>query len=47
MPTADAAASFNLLKVACGGGVALGPILLGVAKAVRITPSATVRRSST
>jgi len=46
MPTADAAnISFNLLKVAAGGGVTLGPILLGVAKPVHIlTPSATVRR---
>jgi len=46
MPTADAAnISFNLLKVAGGGGVTLGPILLGAAKPVHIlTPSATVRR---
>jgi malate dehydrogenase (oxaloacetate-decarboxylating)(NADP+) len=46
MPTVDAAnISFNLLKVAGGGGVTLGPILLGVAKPVHIlTPSATVRR---
>jgi len=46
MPTADAAnIAFNLLKVAAGGGVTLGPILLGVAKPVHIlTPSATVRR---
>jgi malate dehydrogenase (oxaloacetate-decarboxylating)(NADP+) len=46
MPTADAAnISFNLLKVTAGGGVTLGPILLGVAKPVHIlTPSATVRR---
>ena len=46
MPTLDAAnISFNLLKVAAGGGVTLGPILLGVAKPVHIlTPSATVRR---
>ena len=46
MPTLDAAnISFNLLKVASGGGVTLGPILLGVAKPVNIlTPSATVRR---
>jgi malate dehydrogenase (oxaloacetate-decarboxylating)(NADP+) len=34
-----------LLKVASGGGVTLGPILLGVAKPVHIlTQSATVRR---
>jgi malate dehydrogenase (oxaloacetate-decarboxylating)(NADP+) len=46
MPTLDAAnISFNLLKVASGGGVTLGPILLGCAKPVHIlTPSATVRR---
>jgi malate dehydrogenase (oxaloacetate-decarboxylating)(NADP+) len=46
MPTVDAAnISFNLLKVAAGSGVTLGPILLGSEKAVHIlTPSATVRR---
>ncbi|HEX9302458.1 MAG TPA: NADP-dependent malic enzyme [Casimicrobiaceae bacterium] len=46
MPTVDAAnIAFNLLKSAVGGGVTLGPILLGVAKPVHIlTPSATVRR---
>jgi malate dehydrogenase (oxaloacetate-decarboxylating)(NADP+) len=46
MPTLDAAnIAFNLLKVAVGGGVTLGPVLLGVAKAAHIlTPSATVRR---
>jgi malate dehydrogenase (oxaloacetate-decarboxylating)(NADP+) len=46
MPTVDAAnISFNLLKVSSGGGVTLGPILLGVARPVHIlTPSATVRR---
>ena len=46
MPTLDAAnISFNLLKVASGAGVTLGPMLLGVAKPVHIlTPSATVRR---
>jgi malate dehydrogenase (oxaloacetate-decarboxylating)(NADP+) len=46
MPTVDAAnIAFNLLKVSSGGGVTLGPILLGVAKPVNIlTPSATVRR---
>jgi malate dehydrogenase (oxaloacetate-decarboxylating)(NADP+) len=46
MPTLDAAnISFNLLKVASGSGVTIGPILLGVAKPVNIlTPSATVRR---
>ena len=46
MPTLDAAnISFNLLKAAAGGGVTLGPILLGVAKPAHIlTQSATVRR---
>jgi malate dehydrogenase (oxaloacetate-decarboxylating)(NADP+) len=46
MPTVDAAnISFNLLKVAAGNNVTLGPILLGVAKPVNIlTASATVRR---
>ncbi len=46
MPTLDAAnISFNLLKVASGAGVTLGPMLLGVARPVHIlTPSATVRR---
>ncbi|MFO1325200.1 MAG: NADP-dependent malic enzyme [Burkholderiales bacterium] len=46
MPTVDAAnIAFNLLKVAAGSGVTLGPMLLGVAKPVHIlTPSATVRR---
>ncbi len=46
MPTVDAAnIAFNLLKVAAGHGVTIGPILLGVAKPVHIlTPSATVRR---
>ena len=46
MPTLDAAnISFNLLKIAAGSGLTLGPILLGVAKPVHIlTASATVRR---
>jgi len=46
MPTIDAAnIAFNLLKVASGDNVTLGPILLGVARPVHIlTPSATVRR---
>ena len=46
MPTLDAAnIAFNLLKASVGGGVTLGPILLGVAKPAHIlTPSATVRR---
>jgi malate dehydrogenase (oxaloacetate-decarboxylating)(NADP+) len=46
MPTLDAAnISFNLLKVAAGSGLTLGPMLLGVARPAHIlTPSATVRR---
>jgi malate dehydrogenase (oxaloacetate-decarboxylating)(NADP+) len=46
MPSLDAAnISFNLLKTAAGGGVTIGPILLGAARPVHIlTPSATVRR---
>jgi malate dehydrogenase (oxaloacetate-decarboxylating)(NADP+) len=46
MPTLDAAnISFNLLKNAAGGGVTIGPILLGAARPVHIlTPSASVRR---
>ena len=46
MPTMDAAnISFNLLKTAAGGGITVGPILLGAAKPVHIvTPTATVRR---
>jgi len=46
MPTLDAAnISFNLLKTAAGGGVTIGPILLGAARPVHIlTPSASVRR---
>lgn len=46
LPNIDAAnASYNLLKTAAGNNVAIGPILLGCAKAVNIlTPSATVRR---
>ncbi|MBA2690510.1 MAG: NADP-dependent malic enzyme, partial [Burkholderiales bacterium] len=46
MPTMDAAnIAFNLLKTAAGGGITIGPILLGAAKAVHIlTPTASVRR---
>jgi len=46
MPTLDAAnISFNLLKTSAGGGVTVGPMLLGAARPVHIvTPSATVRR---
>ena len=37
--------AYNLLKVAAGNGIAVGPILLGCAKPVHVlTPSATVRR---
>lgn len=46
MPTIDAAnISYNLLKVAAGHGIAIGPILLGCKGSVAIlTSSATVRR---
>ena len=46
MPTLDAAnISFNVLKTAAGGGITIGPILLGAARPVHIlTPTATVRR---
>jgi len=46
MPTIDAAnVSYNLLRVAAGNNVAIGPVLLGAAAPVHIlTPSATVRR---
>jgi malate dehydrogenase (oxaloacetate-decarboxylating)(NADP+) len=46
MPTMDAAnVAYNLLKVAAGNNVAIGPVLLGAAAPVHIlTPSATVRR---
>ena len=46
MPNIDAAnISYNLLKTAAGGGIAIGPVLLGAAEPVHIlTPSATVRR---
>jgi malate dehydrogenase (oxaloacetate-decarboxylating)(NADP+) len=46
LPNIDAAnISYNLLKTAAGGGIAIGPVLLGCAKPVHIlTPSATVRR---
>ncbi|MFO1339776.1 MAG: NADP-dependent malic enzyme [Burkholderiaceae bacterium] len=45
-PNIDAAnISYNLLKTASGGGIAIGPVLLGAAKPVHIlTPSTTVRR---
>jgi malate dehydrogenase (oxaloacetate-decarboxylating)(NADP+) len=46
MPTLDAAnISFNMLKMVSGGGVTVGPILLGLAKPVHIlTPTSSVRR---
>ncbi|CAM4313421.1 NADP-dependent malic enzyme [Comamonas aquatilis] len=45
-PNIDAAnISYNLLKQAAGGGIAVGPVLLGAAKPVHVlTPSTTVRR---
>ena len=46
MPNIDAAnIAYNLLKTASGGGIAIGPVLLGARKPVHIlTPSTTVRR---
>jgi malate dehydrogenase (oxaloacetate-decarboxylating)(NADP+) len=46
MPSLDAAnVAFNLLKVAAGKGVTVGPILLGTAKPAHIlSPQATVRQ---
>ncbi|MBK6866582.1 MAG: NADP-dependent malic enzyme [Burkholderiales bacterium] len=46
LPNLDAAnIAYNLLKVAAGGNIAIGPILLGAAKPVHIlTPSTTIRR---
>ncbi|HMN76964.1 MAG TPA: NADP-dependent malic enzyme [Burkholderiaceae bacterium] len=46
LPNIDAAnIAYNLLKNTIGGGIAIGPVLLGAAKPVHIlTPSATVRR---
>jgi malate dehydrogenase (oxaloacetate-decarboxylating)(NADP+) len=46
LPNIDAAnISYNLLKTAAGGNIAIGPVLLGAAKPLHIlTPSATVRR---
>jgi malate dehydrogenase (oxaloacetate-decarboxylating)(NADP+) len=46
MPNIDAAnIAYNLLKVAAGGNIAVGPVLLGAAKPVHIlTASTTVRR---
>jgi malate dehydrogenase (oxaloacetate-decarboxylating)(NADP+) len=46
LPNIDAAnISYNLLKTAAGGNIAIGPVLLGAAQPVHIlTASATVRR---
>jgi malate dehydrogenase (oxaloacetate-decarboxylating)(NADP+) len=46
MPNLDAAnITFNVLKIAAGEGVTVGPILLGAAKPVHIlTRTSTVRR---
>ena len=46
LPNIDAAnIAYNLLKAAAGGGIAIGPVLLGADKPVHVlTPSATVRR---
>jgi malate dehydrogenase (oxaloacetate-decarboxylating)(NADP+) len=46
LPNIDAAnISYNLLKQVAGGGIAIGPVLLGAAQPVHVlTPSATVRR---
>ncbi len=46
LPNIDAAnISYNLLKTAAGGNIAIGPVLLGAAKPVHVlTPSTTVRR---
>jgi malate dehydrogenase (oxaloacetate-decarboxylating)(NADP+) len=46
LPTIDAAnIAYNLLKTAAGGGIAIGPVLLGAAAPVHVlTPSTTVRR---
>ncbi len=46
LPNIDAAnIAYNLVKTTSGNGIAIGPILLGCARAVHIlTPSSTVRR---
>ena len=46
LPNIDAAnIAYNLLKTAAGGGIAIGPVLLGAAKPVHIlTAATTVRR---
>ena len=46
MPTLDAAnISFNMLKMVAGGGITVGPILLGLARPAHVlTPTSSVRR---
>jgi malate dehydrogenase (oxaloacetate-decarboxylating)(NADP+) len=46
LPNIDAAnIAYNLLKTTAGGGIAIGPVLLGADKPVHVlTPSTTVRR---
>jgi malate dehydrogenase (oxaloacetate-decarboxylating)(NADP+) len=46
LPNIDAAnIAYNLLKTAAGGGIAIGPVLLGAAAPLHVlTPSTTVRR---
>ncbi|WP_370680334.1 NADP-dependent malic enzyme [Comamonas sp. GB3 AK4-5] len=46
LPNIDAAnISYNLLKQVAGGGIAIGPVLLGASQPVHVlTPSTTVRR---
>ncbi len=46
LPNIDAAnIAYNLLKTAAGGGIAIGPVLLGANKPVHVlTSSTTVRR---
>jgi malate dehydrogenase (oxaloacetate-decarboxylating)(NADP+) len=46
LPNIEAASiAYNLLKIASGSGIAIGPVLLGCSRPVHIlTPSATVRR---
>ena len=44
MPSLDAANTYNLLRIAAGGGIGVGPILLGAARSAHIlTQTATVR----
>ena len=45
MPTLDAAnIAYNVLKIAAGNGITVGPILLGRAAGTHPDPAATVRR---